>query len=73
MIGCRAGGTMSEHQFVAFRAIDVPVSDKNLKYMKQQSSRAEITPWSFDNEYHYGDFHGNAADGRTAGPQAEKQ
>jgi hypothetical protein len=28
--------------------------------MERQSSRAEITPWSFDNEYHYGDFRGNA-------------
>jgi hypothetical protein len=51
---------MSEYQFVSFRAIDGPVSDKNLQYMERQSSRAEITPWSFDNEYHYGDFHGNA-------------
>jgi hypothetical protein len=51
---------MSEYQYVAFRAIDKPVSEKNLAYMHQQSSRAEITPWSFENEYHYGDFHGNA-------------
>ena len=28
--------------------------------MRQQSSRAEITPWSFDNEYQYGDFRGDA-------------
>src|SRR5580704_10466451 len=51
---------MSEHQRVAFRAIDGPVSEKNLEYMQRQSSRAEITPWSFDNQYHYGDFGGNA-------------
>lgn len=51
---------MSEFQVVAFRAIDAPVSEKNLEFMRRQSSRAEITPWSFDNEYHYGDFHGNA-------------
>ena len=51
---------MSEFQNVAFRAIDGPVSEKNLKYMRQQSSRAEMTPWSFDNEYHHGDFGGNA-------------
>ncbi len=30
--------------------------------MRQQSTRAEITPWSFENEYHYGDFHGNAVE-----------
>jgi hypothetical protein len=51
---------MSEYQYVAFRAIDRAVSEKDMAYMRQQSSRAEITPWSFENEYHYGDFHGNA-------------
>jgi hypothetical protein len=51
---------MSEFQRIAFRAIDGPVSEKNLKYMEQQSSRAEITPWQFDNEYQWGDFRGNA-------------
>jgi hypothetical protein len=51
---------MSEYQYVDFRAIDAPVSEKNLKFMRRQSSRAEITSWSFDNEYHFGDFHGNA-------------
>jgi hypothetical protein len=51
---------MSEFQYIGFRAAEKPVGDENLKYMRQQSSRAEITPWSFDNEYHYGDFHGDA-------------
>src|SRR6516162_8426935 len=51
---------MSEFQYVAFRAIDGPVSPKNLAFMQRQSTRAEITPWAFDNEYHFGDFHGNA-------------
>jgi hypothetical protein len=51
---------MSEFQRIAFRAIDGPVSEKNLDYMHRQSTRAEITPWSFDNEYHFGDFRGNA-------------
>lgn len=51
---------MSEYQYVAFRAIDSPVSAKNLQYMHRQSSRAKITPWSFENEYHYGDFRGDA-------------
>jgi hypothetical protein len=53
---------MSEYQYVAFRAIDGPVSEKNLQFMRRQSSRAEITPWSFDNEYQFGDFHGDAAE-----------
>lgn len=53
---------MSEYQYVAFRAIDAPVSKRNLEYMRRQSTRAQITPWSFDNEYHFGDFHGNAVE-----------
>jgi hypothetical protein len=51
---------MSEYQYIAFRTIDSPVNEKNLEFMRRQSSRAEITPWSFDNEYQYGDFRGNA-------------
>ncbi|MBX9788524.1 MAG: hypothetical protein K2Y37_06375 [Pirellulales bacterium] len=51
---------MSECQYVEFRAIDAPVSDKNQEYMRKQSTRAEITPWSFQNEYHFGDFRGKA-------------
>jgi len=51
---------MSEYQYVGFRAIDRPVSEENLEYMRGQSSRAEITPLAFDNEYHFGDFHGDA-------------
>jgi hypothetical protein len=51
---------MSEYQYIAFRAIDRPVSPKNLAFMRRQSTRAEITPWSFDNEYHFGDFRGDA-------------
>jgi hypothetical protein len=51
---------MSEYQHIGFRAVEKPVSGEDLKYMRQQSSRAEITPWSFDNEYHFGDFRGDA-------------
>ncbi len=51
---------MSEYQYIGFRAAEKPVCDKDLEYMRRQSSRAEITPWSFDNEYHYGDFRGDA-------------
>jgi hypothetical protein len=53
---------MSEYQHVSFRAIDGPLSEENLEFMRQQSSRAEITRWSFDNEYHYGDFRGKAGE-----------
>ena len=51
---------MSEFQYVGFRAVDAPVSEKNLGYMEDQSSHAQITPWSFESDYHHGDFHGNA-------------
>lgn len=53
---------MSEFQHVGFRAIDAPVSEENLDFMREQSTRAEITPWSFDNEYHFGDFRGDEAE-----------
>jgi hypothetical protein len=53
---------MSEYQYVAFRAIDGPVSETNLAFMHRQSTRAKITPWSFTNEYHFGDFHGDASE-----------
>ena len=50
---------MSEHQYVAFRAVDRPLTDKELAFARTQSSRAEISRWSFENEYHYGDFRGD--------------
>ena len=50
---------MSEYQYLAFRAIDRPLTDKELEYAHSQSSRAEITRWSFENEYHFGDFRGD--------------
>ncbi len=51
---------MSEFQFVGFRAIDGRVTPKNLEYMRTQSASAEISAWSFKNQYHHGDFRGNA-------------
>lgn len=53
---------MSEYQYIGFRAVDGPVIEENLEFMHKQSSREEITAWTFDNEYHYGDFGGNAAE-----------
>lgn len=51
---------MSEYQYIEFRAVDRPLTDKELAYASKQSSRAEISRWSFANEYHFGDFRGNA-------------
>ena len=50
---------MSEYQFVHFLAIDKPLNDKQVAFMRRQSTRAEITEWEFTNEYSFGDFHGN--------------
>jgi hypothetical protein len=50
---------LSEYQFLAFRAVDRPLTDRDLVYARQQSSRAEITRWYFQNEYHFGDFGGD--------------
>ncbi|MGB7345141.1 MAG: hypothetical protein WBD20_13085 [Pirellulaceae bacterium] len=50
---------MSVYQHIYFAAIDKPLDDKQLEYMRRQSTRAEVTRWQFQNEYHYGDFHGN--------------
>ncbi len=50
---------MSEYQYVIFRAVDKPVSGKDLEFMHKQSTRAEVTPWSFENEYHFGSFRGD--------------
>lgn len=50
---------MSEYEIVKFRAIDRPLSDQQLAFMDQQSSRAEYTRWEFQVEYHYGSFRGD--------------
>lgn len=50
---------MSEYQWIEFRAIDAPLDDDALSFVRKQSTRAEISRWSFTNEYHFGDFHGD--------------
>lgn len=52
---------MSEYQYVEFRAVDRPLTDRELAYARKQSTRAEISRWSFQNEYHFGDFHGDVS------------
>ena len=53
---------MSEYQWVEFRAVDAPLDDAALAFMRKQSTRAEIDRWRFTNEYHYGDFRGNVVE-----------
>ena len=51
---------MSEHQWIEIRAINSPLDDAAVKFMRSQSTRASIDRWSFQNEYHYDDFGGDA-------------
>ena len=50
---------MSEYQTVKFRAIDQPLTDKQLDFMDRQSSRARFSQWEFEVEYHYSSFRGD--------------
>ena len=49
---------MSEYQYYEFRAIDRPLDRKEMDELRALSTRAEITPTSFTNTYHWGDFKG---------------
>jgi hypothetical protein len=40
---------MSEYQFIHFLAVDRPLRDEQLEFMRRQSTRAEITRWEFAN------------------------
>jgi hypothetical protein len=50
---------MSEYQYYEFQAIDRPLTKKEMLELRSYSTRARITPTSFINEYHWGDFKGN--------------
>ena len=50
---------MSEYQYYEFRAIDRPLSQRELTELRALSSRAQITPVSFTNTYEWGNFKGN--------------
>jgi hypothetical protein len=50
---------MSEYQYYEFRAVDTPLTTRQMADLRRISTRAEITPTSFTNEYHWGDFKGN--------------
>jgi len=53
---------MSEYQYYEFLAIDKPLTSEEMAELRELSSRARITPTSFINEYHWGDFKGNPDD-----------
>jgi hypothetical protein len=50
---------MSEYQYYEFAAVDEPLTEKQMRELRALSTRAEITPTSFVNEYHWGDFKGD--------------
>lgn len=50
---------MSEYQYYEFQAIDRPLDARAMAALRSLTSRAEITPSSLINAYHYGDFKGD--------------
>lgn len=50
---------MSEYQYYEFLAIDRPLTKREMAALRDISSRADITPRRFTNEYHWGDFSGD--------------
>jgi hypothetical protein len=50
---------MSEYQYYEFKAIDRPLTDCEIQAIRRITTRAELTPTSFTNEYHWGDFKGD--------------
>lgn len=50
---------MSEYQYYEFQAIDKPLDERAMVALRTITSRAEITPTSLVNVYHFGDFKGN--------------
>ena len=53
---------MSEYQWVHFRAIDKPLDDDALQFMRRQSTRAAVSRWEFSNEYNFGSFGGQSSE-----------
>jgi hypothetical protein len=51
---------MSEYQYYEFLAIDRKLTPAEMRELRAVSTRAEITPTRFVNEYHWGDFKGDA-------------
>jgi hypothetical protein len=50
---------MSEYQYYEFLAIDRPLASDEMAALRGVSSRAQISPMSFVNEYNWGDFKGS--------------
>lgn len=50
---------MSEYQYYEFQAIDRPLTREEMDELRRYSTRAEITPSRFWNEYSWGSFKGD--------------
>lgn len=50
---------MSEYRYYEFQAVDRPLTQKQMDELRCYSSRANITPSSFINEYNWGDLKGD--------------
>ena len=50
---------MSEYQYYEFQAVDRPLTNRQMAELRAITSRAEITPTSLTNVYHFGDFKGD--------------
>jgi hypothetical protein len=50
---------MSEYQYYEFTAVDKPLNEKDMQALRNLSTRAQITPSSFVNDYNWGNFKGN--------------
>ena len=50
---------MSEYQYYEFQKVDGRLSEKEMQELRAYSTRADIAPTSFINEYHFGNFKGN--------------
>lgn len=50
---------MSEYQYYGFQAIDRPLSEDDMRWLRGLSTRAQITTTSFVNVYNWGDFRGD--------------
>jgi hypothetical protein len=48
-----------EYQYYEFRAVDRPLTEREMRDLRSISSRAEITPVSFTNHYEWGNFKGD--------------
>lgn len=50
---------MSEYQYYEFRAVDHPLTQREMRELRALSTRATITPTSFVNHYEWGNFKGD--------------